>query len=309
MGLALSRLRILLAACLGSSRDNSNAAAAMRPAGAGRPVHAPPTVHATLAADPKCTRTIVVGDVHGCLGELHELLEKVEYTPAHDRVVLVGDLVNKGPGSAECVRYARTAGHSVVRGNHDDAALFAWEERHAARRRGDAVELEEPHSRKYAYTDRFDAEDVAFLRGLPYTLLLEEADGPDPSLVVHAGLVPGLALAEHDLEDLYTMRNLVPRGEGGAWAPRAAAGEGVSWASQWVPQPAAPGGPRIAHVYFGHDAKRGLQLAPHATGLDTGACYGRELTCCVLPERKLVSVKARRMYAQPKAKAIADSEQ
>jgi hypothetical protein len=32
------------------------------------------------------------------------------------------------------------------------------------------------------------------------------------------------------------------------------------------------------HVLFGHDAVGGLQLQPHATGLDTGCCYGRELS-------------------------------
>lgn len=61
-------------------------------------------------------RVIVVGDVHGCLDELQALLEKAEYDKERDSVVLVGDLVNKGPKSAETVRYAREQGFFTVRG-------------------------------------------------------------------------------------------------------------------------------------------------------------------------------------------------
>jgi len=58
----------------------------------------PPEVHATL---PESLlgggRLIIVGDVHGCVKELRELLDKAGYVDGEDSVVLVGDLVDKGP--------------------------------------------------------------------------------------------------------------------------------------------------------------------------------------------------------------------
>ncbi|MEC8614033.1 MAG: metallophosphoesterase, partial [Verrucomicrobiota bacterium] len=41
-------------------------------------------------------RTIAIGDVHGCANEFEELLKKLELKP-NDRVIQVGDLVNRGP--------------------------------------------------------------------------------------------------------------------------------------------------------------------------------------------------------------------
>jgi bis(5'-nucleosyl)-tetraphosphatase (symmetrical) len=61
---------------------------------------------------------LVIGDVHGCLDELRALLAKANYSREKDSVVLVGDLVNKGPKSAETVRFAREQGFFSVRGTY-----------------------------------------------------------------------------------------------------------------------------------------------------------------------------------------------
>lgn len=58
----------------------------------------PPEVHATLPESALGSgRLIIIGDVHGCVKELRELLDKAGYVDGEDSVVLVGDLVDKGP--------------------------------------------------------------------------------------------------------------------------------------------------------------------------------------------------------------------
>jgi bis(5'-nucleosyl)-tetraphosphatase (symmetrical) len=63
-----------------------------------------------------------IGDVQGCFDELQKLLEFLEFDPSLDQIWLVGDLVNRGPNSADVLRFAKKMGPDVVKvvlGNHD----------------------------------------------------------------------------------------------------------------------------------------------------------------------------------------------
>ena len=97
-------------------------------------------------------QTIIVGDVHGCLVELDALLRKVRYTHG-DRLILVGDLVAKGPDSAGVVARARELGALGVRGNHDERVL-SWfraerEDRHTHCATGMASGIAEHFSHQF----------------------------------------------------------------------------------------------------------------------------------------------------------------
>lgn len=214
-------------------------------------------------------RTLFIGDVHGCARELDALLEACAWRPG-ERVVLVGDLVAKGPDSAGVVRRARELGALAVRGNHDEHVL-RWHEG-----RMPAGKKLKPEHRQVLETLR--TEDWDYLAALPLYRRFPELN----VLTVHGGMVPGVPLEEQRAELLLNLRSITPEGE-----PSKRVDAGVPWASRWE-------GPEL--VIFGHDALRGLQRHPHALGLDTGCVYGRQLTAYVLPEGRLYSVEAERTY-------------
>ncbi len=211
-------------------------------------------------------RTLVVGDVHGCLEELTELLDVAGLTSA-DRLVLAGDLVAKGPDSPGVVALARARGALGVLGNHDAHVLKG--------RDGDLGALKGSHRH---VAERLTEEDWRYLEALPLWLDFPELD----TLVVHAGLLPNLALEQQPRHLLLNLRSLDENGQG---STRVTGGR--PWAERWP-------GPRF--VVFGHDALRGLQRHPHALGLDTGCVYGGTLSAVWLPERRLVQVKAKKAW-------------
>ncbi len=245
----------------------------------------PSIVHQYLDAQQVKERTIIVGDVHGCYDELKELLIKCSYNKQNCTLIFVGDLVNKGPYSVETIQFARNEGAYCVRGNHDDSMLA-----HVLKFRRDAS-FELP--KWYEYVKDLTEDDIEWVKELPYTLSIPSLN----AVVVHAGLVPGLRLEEQKPGDMCYMRNFLPSKSG--LIASAKGDEGHPWASMWSTHDTSN-----VRVFFGHDAKRELQLYDRAIGLDTGCCYGKKLTAYILPDNQLVSVPAKRVYEEIKKKEI-----
>ncbi len=74
-------------------------------------------------------RTIIIGDVHGCYNALCALLKKVQYDSLDDKLILVGDYIDRGPQIRETVDFVMELKASapyrvtLLRGNHEQMLL------------------------------------------------------------------------------------------------------------------------------------------------------------------------------------------
>lgn len=222
-------------------------------------------------------RYIFIGDVHGCRAELDELLHTLDLR-YDDRLHFVGDLVNKGPDSIGVLRRvaALLACHPrsvCIAGNHEEKVLRMRD-------------LGRP---LHSWIAQASADDWRFLESLPLFHRIPEFG----VTLVHGGFYPAWFRAFGPVGSLPNAWRL-DRSRRAEGLRRFLRVRRVNRDGQPIPNRlAAPSDPhwsglydgREGFVFFGHDPQlappRPL-LAPFATGLDTGACYGGRLTAAVL---------------------------
>ena len=230
----------------------------------------------------------VIGDVHGCVAELEELFTKLGYeldgggvwrAPGGRHALFVGDLVDRGPRNVDSLRLAMAmvgAGEaSAVPGNHDVMLQRYLEHREVPLLWGLDVTVEEL-SRE---TAEFRRTVRAFLKGLPSHVVVDEGR----LVVAHTGL-PERLHGRHSR----TVRHLaafgVPPGASDPGSPESR----HAWVRTYTGR---------AAVVHGHTPVREAVWRNNTIDIDTGCVYGGSLTALQWPERRLLSVPARRTYA------------
>ncbi|MCB1308768.1 MAG: metallophosphoesterase [Leptospiraceae bacterium] len=206
-------------------------------------------------------RTIFIGDVHGCLHELRQMIDRLRPT-AEDRVIMLGDLINRGPDPVGVVRYVVERDYECLMGNHEREYL-----------------LENDRLDKYRQLrQELGAELHSWIENRPY--YIEETD----FIAVHAGLHPERSLAESDPEVLTNIRFWDGKGE------RLNNPDDPPWYDLYTGE---------RPVFYGHWARRGLNLREKTFGLDSGCVYGRRLSAYVLETDELIQIPAARVYYVP----------
>lgn len=136
------------------------------------------------------SRTIVVSDIHGCIDEFKELMRLVAFKPNVDRLVLLGDLIDRGPDSVGVVRMARELRAESVRGNHEDWYL-RFRQRELEVRNGTRAKNEmQSTPAKIKIATQLDADDWAYFERMPLWIDL------DGVTAVHAGFEPCFSMRE-----------------------------------------------------------------------------------------------------------------
>ena len=249
----------------------------------------------------------LIGDVHGCIDELKELLTRLGYTladataadgrptfavspPPGRKAVFVGDLVDRGPDSPGVLRVVMgmvEAGTALcVRGNHDDKLLRKLRGREVSITHGLAETLEQLAKEPPEFTERVRA----FLDGLPTHYVFDGGR----LVVAHAGLKEKLQGRVSD-----RVRAFCLYGETTGESDEFGLPVRLNWALDYRGK---------AAVVFGHTPTTQPEWVNRTICIDTGCVFGGALTALRYPGSELVTVGARREYAIPKRPLPAPDE-
>ncbi|MBM4274180.1 MAG: serine/threonine protein phosphatase [Deltaproteobacteria bacterium] len=204
-----------------------------------------------------------IGDIHGCLGFLEELLDEVQPDLTRDRLIFIGDYIDRGPESKAVVDYlinlkSRYPRENIIclKGNHEAMFLdfLQGNEKELFLFNGGLSTLQN----YWGYG--WDGKGELILppeHEIFYRELLPYYETPE-YIFVHGGLKPFIPLEEQIEEDLLWIR-----------------GEFIASMDDFG---------RI--VVFGHTPFKRPLVMPNKIGIDTGAVYGNFLTCLKLPEEE-----------------------
>lgn len=235
----------------------------------------------------------IIGDIHGCYGELTELLQKLGYQvegdrnnpkashPEGRRAIFLGDLVDRGPDSPAVLRLVmnmvKNGQAFCVPGNHDVKLVRKLSGRNVQVKHGLEVTLEQLEKEPPEFVE----EVRQFLDKLVSHFVLDGGQ----LVVAHAGMkeeMQGRASGR--------VREFALFGETTGEIDEYGLPVRYNWAAEYRGK---------ATVVYGHTPVPDAIWLNNTINIDTGCVFGGRLTALRWPEKELVSVPARQVYAEP----------
>jgi serine/threonine protein phosphatase 1 len=216
--------------------------------------------------------SFVVGDIHGCFDELHYLIESLPLEGG-DRLVFLGDYIDRGPNSKDVVSYLlelqnKGPAYEIIflKGNHEDMLLSYLG---LSGHHGEMFLHNGGHATLASYglsaTHRGTDDALALIPSnhLDFFKKLTQYYVMEPFLCVHAGIHPLKSLKEQSESEMLWIRNQFIN------------------SSHKLPYT----------ILFGHTPQPQVFYdLPYKIGLDTGLVYGNKLTCLDTEEKVLYQI-------------------
>ena len=240
----------------------------------------------------------IIGDVHGCFDELVELLTSLGYRverqvdgttalaftvnpPEGRKAIFLGDLVDRGPRIPDVLRLVKSMVEAnsalCVPGNHDIKLLRKLRGKDVQITHGLADSLEQIDKE----SPEFRAEVCKFLDDLVSHYVLDEGR----LVVAHAGMKEGMQGRGSG-----KVRDFALYGETTGETDEFGLPVRYNWAAEYRGK---------AAVVYGHTPVPQAEWLNRTINIDTGCVFGGRLTALRYPERELISVSARAIYAEP----------
>lgn len=234
----------------------------------------------------------VIGDVHGCLEELWELFARLGYETGEDGLprhpegrlpVFVGDLADRGPDSPGalrlCVDLVAAQAGLFVPGNHD-AKLFRMLHGNAVKKtHGLDLTDEQLNALPDTERERLITDILAFLEPQPIYLVLDSGR----LVVAHAGIKEEYIGRYDDTVVRFTRFGDVAGFEENGMPIRR------DWALEYSGD---------ALIAYGHTPQTEIKFVNNTVNLDGGCVFGGFLAAMRYPEREIVIVPAKQVYAE-----------
>lgn len=240
----------------------------------------------------------IIGDIHGCLDELKELLIKLGYTiqlveatdtnfgyevtaPEGRKVIFLGDLVDRGPDSPGVLRLVMSMVNArvayCVPGNHDLKLQKYLGGKNVQIRHGLEVTVQQLESET--------AEFKSIVEKFLYSLISHYVFDRGKLVVAHAGIKE-----EMQGRGSGAVRSFCLYGETTGEIDEFGLPVRYNWAKEYRGK---------AKVVYGHTPVPEAEWLNKTIDIDTGCVFGGKLTALRYPEEELVSVKARMVYCEP----------
>ena len=206
----------------------------------------------------------IVGDVHGCLGMLKRLIDKIEWDPSNDRLIFIGDYIDRGEDAKGVVDFVLKLKEDsplvqCLIGNHEQMFLdyLSGVDSQSSILNGGLSTLRSYKEARLRNEDPLiPSTHLDFFSSLLPMIELEEY------YIVHAGFRPNIRIEDQDLIEMIWIRD------------------------EFIYSDYDFG----KVVIFGHTPFNSPMITRNKIGIDTGAVYGNYLTCLELPEKKFYSV-------------------